>query len=108
MTQGIKRRIKETYLYDTAFWRTSISGLWIVCFLAFTTAVLGIPTGLGVPTDIALATVASTLILAITSNIIAVLIALTGLRIPRLFTGCLLSVGGAILLILYYADLPLA
>lgn len=104
MTQEINRRIRGTYRYDTTVWRTAIAGLWIVCFLAFTTAVLGIPTGLGVPTDIALAAGTSTILLAIASNIIAVLIALTGLRIPRLFAGCVLSDVGAILLILYYAD----
>lgn len=104
MTQEIKRRVRGTYRYDTTVWRTAIAGLWIVCFLAFTTAVLGIPTGLGVPTDIALAAGTSTILLAIASNIIAVLIALTGLRIPRLFAGCVLSDFGAILLILYYAD----
>ncbi|MEK4344667.1 poly(ethylene terephthalate) hydrolase family protein [Paenibacillus sp. FSL P4-0184] len=104
MSQEISRRIRGTYRYDTTVWRTAIAGLWIVCFLAFTTAVLGIPTGLGVPTDIALAAGTSTILLAIASNIIAVLIALTGLRIPRLFAGCVLSDLGAILLILYYAD----
>lgn len=104
MTQEISRRIRGTYRYDTTVWRTAIAGLWIVCFLAFTTTVLGIPTGLGVPTDIALAAGTSTILLAIASNIIAVLIALTGLRIPRLFAGCVLSDVGAILLILYYAD----
>ncbi|MEK4153890.1 MULTISPECIES: alpha/beta hydrolase family protein [Paenibacillus] len=104
MAQEIGRRIRGTYRYDTAVWRTAIAGLWIVCFLAFSTAVLGIPTGLGKPTDIALAAGAGTVLLAISGNILAVLLALTGLRIPRLFAGCVLSDFGAILLILYYAD----
>jgi len=104
MAQEIGRRIRGTYRYDTAVWRTAIAGLWIICFLAFSTAVLGIPTGLGKPTDIALAAGAGTVLLAISGNILAVLLALTGLRIPRLFAGCVLSDFGAILLILYYAD----
>lgn len=89
MSQEISRRIRGTYRYDTTVWRTAIAGLWIVCFLAFTTAVLGIPTGLGVPTDIALAAGTSTILLAIASNIIAVLIALTGLRILTIRRLCI-------------------
>lgn len=107
MLEGMGRRIRGTYRYDTKIWRTAISGLWIICFLAFTTAILGIPTGLGIPTDIILATGAGTILLALASNIIALLLALTGLRIPRLFTGCFLSDIGVILLILYYADLEI-
>jgi hypothetical protein len=104
MAEEIGRRIKGTYRYDTTIWRTAIAGLWVICFLAFTTAVLGIPTGLGIPADIVLAAGAGTLLLAIAGHIIAVLIALTGLRIPRLFAGCVLSDIGVVLCILYYAD----
>lgn len=107
ITHNIGRRIRGTYRYDTTIWRTAIAGLWIVCFLSFSTAVLGIPTGLGKPTDILLATGAGTILLAISGNILAVLIALTGLRIPRLFAGCLLSDFGAILLILYFSEFEL-
>ena len=44
---GLGRRIRDTYRYDTKIWRIAISGLWVICFLSFTIAVLGIPTGLG-------------------------------------------------------------
>ena len=107
MLEGIGRRIRETYRYDTKIWRTAISGLWVICFLAFTIAVLGIPTGLGIPTDIILAAGTGTIVLAITSNLIAVILSLIGLRIPRLFAGYLLSDIGAIIIILYYADLEI-
>lgn len=105
--QGIQQRIRETYRYDTQLWRTAICGLWVICFLAFTTAVLGIPTGFGRPADIILAAGTGTILLAITSNLIAVILSLIRLRVPRLFTGYLLSDIGAILLILYYADLEI-
>lgn len=100
----ITRRIKETYVYDSPHWRIAISGLWVVCFLAFTAAVLGIPTGFGIPADIALAAIAGTIVLALVGNILAVLLSLTGLRIPRLYTGCVLSDMGIILVILYYSN----
>lgn len=103
-----KRRIQETYLYDTALWRTALSGLWTLSFLAFTVNMLGMPTGLGVPADIIFAAVTGTLVLAVTGNLAAVLIALTGWRVPRLFVGCLLSDIGIVLLILYFGNVDLA
>ncbi|WP_410513234.1 alpha/beta hydrolase [Paenibacillus sp. BR2-3] len=101
------RRIGETYRYDTLLWRSALAGLWIICFLAFTIVMLGIPTGFGIPADIALAAAAGTIVLALAGNILAVLLALTGLRIPRLFAGCIITVLGIILLILYYSNLEL-
>jgi hypothetical protein len=97
----IGRRIRETYRYDTKLWRTALAGLWVLSFLAFTLTILGMPTGFGIPADIAFAAGAGTLVLAAAGNLIAVLIAVTGLRIPRLFAGFLLSDLGIILLILY-------
>ncbi|MCL6603402.1 MAG: alpha/beta hydrolase [Paenibacillus sp.] len=101
------RRIGETYRYDTMLWRTAFAGLWITCFLAFTVTLLGVPTGFGVPADILLAASAGTIILALTGNMMAILLSLTGLRIPRLFAGSLLSEIGIIVLILYFADLEI-
>lgn len=103
----LARRVLETYRYDTQIWRTALSGPWVLCFLAFTTAILGIPTGFGTAADILLATGAATILLALAGNILAVLLSLTGLRIPRLYVGSLLSAFGVILLILYFADLEL-
>ncbi|MHA6532289.1 alpha/beta hydrolase family protein [Paenibacillus sp. BAC0078] len=103
----LARRIRETYRYDTQIWRTALSGPWILCFLAFTAVVLGIPTGFGTAADILLATVAATIVLALAGNILAVLLSLIGIRIPRLYAGSLLTALGIILFILYYADLEL-
>ncbi|WNS41821.1 chlorophyllase/cutinase-like alpha/beta fold protein [Paenibacillus sp. MMS20-IR301] len=103
----IGRRIIETYKYDTPLWRFALCGPWALCTLAFTIAVMGIPTGLGSAADIMLAAAAATLVMALAGNLLAVLFSLTGLRIPHLFTGTLLSTLGAVLLILYYADLDL-
>ncbi|WP_019913956.1 alpha/beta hydrolase family protein [Paenibacillus sp. HW567] len=103
----LARRIRETYRYDTQIWRTALSGPWVLCFLAFTAVVLGIPTGFGTAADILLATVAATTMLALAGNILAVLLSLIGLRVPRLYAGSLLTALGIILFILYYADLEL-
>ncbi len=103
----LARRILDTYRYDTQLWRTALAGPWLICFLVFAAAVLGIPTGLGTAADVMLATCAATLVLACAGNILAVLLALSGLRIPRLYAGSLLSASGAVLLVFYYADLEL-
>lgn len=104
---NIARRIGNTYLYDTALWRIALAGPWTLCVLIFAAAILGIPTGLGTPADIMLAVGTGTVVLALAANLLAVILALTGLRIPRLFTGSILTSLGAVLLILYYADLEI-
>ncbi|WP_340021003.1 alpha/beta hydrolase [Paenibacillus sp. FSL K6-1096] len=103
--RGIGRRITETYRYDTTLWRIALSGPWILCILACTIAVMGIPTGLGSAADMILAAGAATLGMALAGNLLAVLLSLTGLRIPRLFTGSWLSAFGGALLILYFGGL---
>ncbi|WP_238650768.1 chlorophyllase/cutinase-like alpha/beta fold protein [Paenibacillus piscarius] len=104
---GTGRRIAQTYRYDTTLWRMALSGPWILCILACSIAVMGIPTGLGSAADIILAAGAATLGMALAGNLLAVLLALTGLRIPRLFTGSWLSAFGVVLLVLYFGGLEL-
>ncbi|AIQ50407.1 hypothetical protein R70331_01870 [Paenibacillus sp. FSL R7-0331] len=101
------RRIGLTYAHDTALWRTALAGPWIICTLAFIIAVLGIPTGMGKPADIMLAAGAGTLVLALAGNLLALLLALTGLRFPKLFAGTFLSSFAAVLLILYFGGLAI-
>lgn len=105
--RGIGRRITETYRYDTTLWRIALSGPWILSILACTVAVMGIPTGLGSAADMILAAGAATLGMALAGNLLAVLLAVTGLRIPRLFTGSWLTAAGTALLILYFGGLEL-
>ncbi|WP_239004822.1 chlorophyllase/cutinase-like alpha/beta fold protein [Paenibacillus tepidiphilus] len=104
---GAVQRLLATYRYDTTLWRTALAGPWVIGFLAFAAAVLGIPTGLGTAADLLLAATAGTLVLALAGNIIALLLALTGLPVPRLFTGVLLSALGAVTIILYFSDFRL-
>ena len=107
LLRGIARRIGETYAYDTVLWRTAFAGLWITCFLAFTVTMLGVPTGFGITADITLAAAAGTVVLALVGNLLAVLLSLIGLPVPRLFVGSLITNIGVIILILYYADVEL-
>lgn len=101
------RNVRATYLYDTPLWRTALAVPWTVCFVTLAVAVLGIPTGLGTPADLMLAAGAATVAMALAGHLFAVLIALTGLRIPRLFAGCALATGALVLPVLYFGDLDL-
>ncbi|AKG37950.1 hypothetical protein VK70_23925 [Paenibacillus durus ATCC 35681] len=99
------KRISETYRYDTHIWRWGIAGPWLVSFAACSTLMLGIPTGLGRPADLMLAAGVATAMVAAAGHLAAVLLALASLRLPRLFTGCLLGSAGLVMIILYSADL---
>ncbi|MFD1775983.1 chlorophyllase/cutinase-like alpha/beta fold protein [Paenibacillus rhizophilus] len=94
------RRISETYHYDTRIWRSGIAGPWMVSFAAFAAAMLGAPTGLGKQADLLLAAGIGTALLAAAGHLAAALLALAGLRLPRLFTGCLLGSAGIVMVIL--------
>ncbi|QWU16615.1 Alpha/beta hydrolase family protein [Paenibacillus sophorae] len=98
-------RISETYRYDTRIWRCGIAGPWLISFAACSALMLGIPTGLGRPADLMLAAGFGTAMLAAAGHLAAVLLALTSLRLPRLFTGCLLGSAGIVMAILSSADL---
>jgi len=80
-------RIKATFALDTRFWRIAQSGVWAsFCFIIALTS-LSMPTGLGTTLDIFLSITVGTLGLAISAILLALLLALIGLPIPRLFTG---------------------
>ncbi|NGM85096.1 alpha/beta hydrolase [Paenibacillus sp. 7124] len=102
------RRIRETYRYDTLIWRTGIAGPWMACFAAVAAAMLGSPTGLGKPADLLLAAGIATALLAAAGHLAAALLALAGLRLPRLFTGCLLGSAGIVMVILCNAHVAAA
>lgn len=104
---NLAERIRETYRYDTKLWRTALAGPWAVSVLIFMAAILGIPTGLGTAADLILAAGAGTIVLALAGNAAALLLALLGIPLPRLFAGAWLSAFGAVLLILYFADFEL-
>jgi dienelactone hydrolase len=83
----MKSRIKSTYALDTTFWRISQGGVWAIGCYMFAVTALSMPTGLGAMVDIFLSITVGTLGLACSANLIAVLLAVVGLPIPRLFIG---------------------
>lgn len=100
----LRQRIRQTYRYDTAFWRMSLAGPWGAGMFAFALAALGMPTGLGAAVDTLSFAAAGTAALFLTVHLAAFLLALTGLPIPRLFAGALLFDLTAIFLIFYQED----
>jgi hypothetical protein len=103
----IARRIRNAYRYDTAFWRFAIAGPWGAGMFAFGLLALGMPTGLGSPVDLLLFLLAGTLGLYLTAHITALLLALIGLPIPRLFTGAVLFDFAASFVIFYSNEVAL-
>lgn len=83
-------RIRQTYHYDTSFWRIAMVGPWGAAMFVFALAALGMPTGLGALTDILIFISLGTTGLFIAVHLVAVLLALIGLRLPRLYAGTVL------------------
>ncbi|AZK46439.1 chlorophyllase/cutinase-like alpha/beta fold protein [Paenibacillus lentus] len=86
----LKQRIRHAYGCDTAFWRMAIVGPWGAAMFVFALAALGMPTGLGALTDILIFISIGTKGLFIATHLVAVLLALIGLRIPGLYAGAVL------------------
>ncbi|AOZ92230.1 chlorophyllase/cutinase-like alpha/beta fold protein [Paenibacillus crassostreae] len=83
----MKSRIKTTYALDTTFWRIAQSGVWAVGCFMFALTALSMPTSLGSMLDILLIITLGTLGLSCSAHLIALLLAVIGIRIPRLFAG---------------------
>ncbi|WP_223068164.1 alpha/beta hydrolase family protein [Paenibacillus caui] len=98
----LKRRINGTYRYDTLFWLVSLSGLWAFVIFASVLAALGLPTGHGLAVDLMLFTGGSSVVLALAANLAAVLLALIGLPVPRLFCASLICTAAFVYTIFRY------
>lgn len=83
----LANRVRQTYRYDTAFWRNSIAGPWGAGIFVFSLCAMGMPTGFGTLIDIMLFSLAGTTAMYVLAHAVAVLLGLTGLPVPRLFTG---------------------
>lgn len=100
----IARRIRNAYRYDTAFWRSAVAGPWGAGMFAFGLLALGMPTGLGTAVDLLLFLLAGTMGLYLTAHVVALLLALIGVPIPRLFTGAVLFDFAAVFVIFNYNE----
>ncbi|ANS73441.1 hypothetical protein AWM70_01630 [Paenibacillus yonginensis] len=103
LRQRMKARMAATYRYDTLFWQVSLFGLWAVVLAAFTLTALGLPTGFGTAADVLMFTAGGTIAMALCANAIALLLAIAGLPLPRLYLGAWLFTAGAVLTIFRYA-----
>ncbi len=103
LRQRLRTRIAATYRYDTFIWQAALFGLWAVVLAAFTLTALGLPTGRGTGFDVLVFAAGGTLAMALSANVLAVLLALAGLKLPRLFTGAWLYSAGAVLTIFRYS-----
>lgn len=97
----LRHRIRQTYRYDTLFWRIAMAGPWGAAMFVFALAALGMPTGLGALTDIIIFISLGTTGLFIAVHLIALLLALIGLRVPRLYAGAVLYTLAAIFFIFW-------
>ncbi|MGG6310677.1 alpha/beta hydrolase family protein [Paenibacillus macerans] len=104
----IARRIRGAYRYDTAFWRSAAAGPWGAGMFAFILLALGMPTGLSAAIDILLFMLAGTLSLFLAAHLTALLLALIGLPIPRLFAGIVLFDLLAVFFIFEYNEVSFA
>ncbi|AJS59924.1 poly(ethylene terephthalate) hydrolase family protein [Paenibacillus sp. IHBB 10380] len=83
----IQQQIKTTYALDLPFWRMAMGGLWIFSCYIFSLSAISMPTGLGSTLDIMLTITLGTVLFTLSSHLIALLLTLMWLPIPRLFTG---------------------
>ncbi|WP_068786994.1 alpha/beta hydrolase family protein [Paenibacillus phocaensis] len=107
LRQRMARRIRNAYRYDTAFWRSAVAGPWGAGMFAFGLLALGMPTGLGSPVDLLLFLLAGTLCLYLTAHAAALVLALIGVPIPRLFTGAVLFDFAAVFVIFNYNEVSI-
>ncbi|WP_308634839.1 poly(ethylene terephthalate) hydrolase family protein [Paenibacillus silvisoli] len=89
-------RGKQTFVYDTPLWRFGIAGLWVICSSILVIASLGMPTGMGVLFDGAVAVLLGTAVLTAAGLIGAYLLALCYVPLPRFTLAGFLSVGALI------------
>lgn len=100
----IRYRLAKRMEYDGPLWRAGAAGLLLFGSAAITTAALGMPTGLGTAIDIGAFVLANALALLLASQLIAAILSLMLVPVPRLFIGFLLYVGFECYFILYYSD----
>ncbi|SEM64547.1 hypothetical protein [Paenibacillus sp. OV219] len=94
MANWLFDRGKAAPQFDTAVWKAAIAGVWLICNTILIIAALGMPTGFGILFDCVVAVLFCTILMGAASLVIAYILALLYIPIPRLtagaslFTGC--------------------
>ncbi|GGD54134.1 alpha/beta hydrolase family protein [Paenibacillus nasutitermitis] len=102
--EWLLNRIYSMFDYDTRYWRYSLIGPWLACSAMLAAAALGMPTGFGVVFDTTAIFLLGSIGLALGAVIIAFILSLCYLPLPRFYAGALLFTGMVIYVIWYYAD----
>ncbi|SFJ11885.1 Alpha/beta hydrolase family protein [Paenibacillus sp. UNC496MF] len=83
------RRGRATLRFDTPIWRAAVAGLWLALSAVLVATALGMPTGIGMVFDAAVAVLLGTVGMAAAGLAIAYLLSLAYAPIPRLTAGAL-------------------
>lgn len=97
-------RIKRTFQFDTLFWRTATIGSWSVTILTCLFLALSVPTGFGIIFDLLLFLILGTAVFWGVSHLLAVILALVGLKVPRLYVSTVLCNVVSLFFIFYEDD----
>lgn len=89
---------------DTRRPRAAIIGLWLLSSLAAAVSALGLPTGFGTTFDVVTGVALNTIVMPLAAWIIAALLALAGLRVPRFAVGSALYSGVLFFFIMLFTD----
>lgn len=98
----LKRRLSGLFALDTRRWRSAIAALWLLDCATVAVSALGMPTGFGTTFDVVTALSLNTIALPLASWIVAALIALVGLRVPRATAGSAIYTGVLLYCVLYF------
>ncbi|REE80222.1 chlorophyllase-like protein [Paenibacillus taihuensis] len=105
IAQRLLDRGKASLAFDNAVWKAAIAGVWLICNAVLIIAALGMPTGLGILVDCAIAVMLCTILMGAASLVIAYILALCYIPIPRLTAGASLFTGYVIWYICNKTDL---
>lgn len=102
--QWFRRRLAGMLALDTRRPRAAIAGLWLLSSLSVGVSVLGLPTGFGATFDVVTGVALNTIAMPLAAWIIAALLALAGLRMPRFAVGSALYSGVLLFFILLFTE----
>lgn len=97
-------RIKRTFEFDTLFWRAATIGSWGVTILTCLFLALSLPTGFGIIFDLLLFLILGTVFFGGVSHLLAVILALLGIKVPRLYVATVLCNVVSLFFIFYEDD----
>jgi dienelactone hydrolase len=107
LASWLRNRFTRRLEYDAPLWRAGSAGLLLFGSAAIIAAALGMPTGFGTAVDIGAFVLANALALLVVSQLLAIILSLLHIPVPRLFAGFLLYVGFECYYILSYSDFEL-